>query len=171
MTENTSITRPSEEFPYVRVFELLPGEEFMVFLAASEGELPDDSVRRELRIIAIQDRNDQERSVLGTIITDVISGAIGGATWAAIAATYAALAKYLSRKHGTPSADAATIVRRLTAASEKIPGPQPAALERLKVRQLEDKRWEAEFTRHGIAVRATLDPGGTIVKWSQRTRK
>jgi hypothetical protein len=171
MTENTTIAHLPNEFPHVRVFELLPAKEFMVFFASSEGGLPDDHVRLELRVLALHDRKAEKRSVIGIIATDVISGAIGGAAWDAIKATYAALAEYLSRKHGTPVADAAAVVQRLTAASEKILGPEPPTLERLKLTQLKDNRWEAEFTRQRVAVRATLDPSGTIVRWSQRPRK
>lgn len=171
MTEDATIARPQDGLPYVRVFELIHGSEFMVFFAASEDELPDDHVRRELRVLALHDREDQKRSVTGTIVTDVISGAIGGGTWAAISRTYTALAEYLKRKHGSRAADATVIIERLAVASEKLLGPAPPALEDVKVRQLEDSRWEAQFTRHGIAVRATLDPGGTVIKWRQHPTK
>jgi len=167
MTENTSISRIPSELPHMRVFSLFPDTEFMVFFAATQGDLPDDSVRRELRVLAIHDRADQKRSVVGTVVTDVISGAIGGGTWAAIAATYTALAKHLKRSHGTAPADARTVVQRLTEASGHILGPEPPTLDNLRLKQLEDKRWEAQFTCRGIGVRATLDPSAALIKWSQ----
>lgn len=167
MTENTSAQSQPAEFSHVRVFALRSGAEFMVFFAPSEDGLPDDRVRLELRVLALRDRDDFKRSVLGTIASDVTSGAIGGATWAAIASTYTALAEYLKQKHGAPSADVATVVRRLTEAGAHIPGPA-SLLENLQIKHLEDKRWEARFTRSGVAVRATLDPSATIVRWIER---
>jgi hypothetical protein len=168
VTENSSAPDQPAECSHVRAFALRSGAEFVVFFASSEAELPDDQVRLELRVLAIRDRKDQKRSVLGTIASDVISGAIGGATWAAIASTYTALAEYLKRKHGAPTADVATVVHRLTEAGAHIPGSRGSALENLQIKQLEDKRWEAKFTRSGVAVRATLDPGATIVRWTER---
>ncbi len=63
--------------------------------------------------------------------------------------------------------DAETVIRRLTEASAHVLGPEPPALENLKLWQLEDKRWEAQFTCHRIGVQATLGPSVTIVRWSQ----
>jgi hypothetical protein len=171
MTENTTITGQFGESLSMRVFELLSAEEFLIFFAASDSDLPGNNVRLELRVLAIHDRQIANRSMVGVIVTDVVSGAIGGAAWDAIKATYTALAEYLRRKHDAPAVDAAAIVQRLTAASERILGPGSTAFENLKMKQLEDLRWEAEFTSHGVAVRATVDPGGNVVKWNQRTVK
>lgn len=167
MTENTSTADQSNGYLYLRAFELLPGAEYVVFFAASDTELPGEDVRRELRVLALHDRQIETRSTTGIVATDIISGVIGGAAWDAMKATYTALASYLRRKHGTPAVDAAAIAQRLTAASEEILGPGPAPLDKLKLKQLKDLRWEAEFTSHGIDVKATIDPAGTVVKWNQ----
>ena len=140
----------------------------MAFFAPSDSELPGEDVGLELQVLAIHDRQIETRNTVGIIATDIISGVIGGAAWDTIKMTYTALADYLRRKHGAPAVDAAVIVARLTVASEKILGPGPPPLEKLKLKQLKDLRWEAEFTSHGIAVRATIDPAGSVVKWSQR---
>jgi hypothetical protein len=170
MTETNMINHHPNSLPCMRVFELIPGSEYMVFFAASEEDLPDDNVRRELKLVAIRNRDQQKRSLLGTVIADIVAGAIGGAAWDSIKATFTATAAYLKRKHGTPTTDAATVLQRIQAASNNILGPAPGPVT-AKVRQLDDRRWDAEFARHGISVKATLDPGGTIIKWSQRTGK
>ena len=150
-----------------RAFELLGGSEHIVFLAADERGLPGDGVRRELRVLARQSSDETSRSVIGAVLTDGISGIIGGAAYAGLAATCTATVAYLRGRNDLPAVtDAATVIKRLKMACVEIYGSAPREFSALAVQRLDDGRWNVQFRYEGTAVRALLDPGCSIILWT-----
>lgn len=167
---NTGLSSGAEtELPAVRVFEVLSGSEYVVFFAAREEELPSQNVGRELRALARRAQNGATRGVVDVITTDVISGLIGGAAWAAAAHALVATTSYLRRRRSTvPVADKATVTIRLETASMNILMEVPPTMAEADIEHLKDGRWLTEFTYQGHTIRAAADPGAMIVTWTRK---
>jgi predicted aspartyl protease len=150
----------------VRVFEIISGSEFVAAFAASEAELPDDSVRRELRIIARHGRNVPTRGVADTLLSDGIAGVVGTGAWLTLAATFTATSAWLRRLSQRGKVhDAATVADRLRTASEHILGSAPSSFDKTFIQQHKDGHWHAEFTCNNVRVTAKIDSTGSVIAW------
>ena len=165
-TNASGAERPERSL--VRVFELVPGVEFVAAFATSDADLPPDSVGRELRIIARHARKVQTRGVADTLLTDGVAGIVGTGAWLGLAATFSATSDWLRRlaQRGNVS-DVATVVDRLRMTSEHIRGGAPASIDDAVIQQHKDGRWHAEFTCGGSRIKAEIDPTGAVVAWKQ----
>jgi hypothetical protein len=169
MTGSGIVPGTADELPAVRVFELARGSEYAVFFAAREEDLPNENVRAELRALARRNRNAATRGVVDVVITDAVSGLIGGAAWAAVTKALVATTSYVrSRRVSSPVVDEATLSIRLETASMKILMEVPPSLTSAQFERLDDGRWSAGFTYQGDSIRIAADPGATVVTWTRK---
>jgi hypothetical protein len=151
------------------VFELVKGNEYVIFLIGCGDNLPGDDVHRELRTLARLGGNASERGVLETVSTDITSGVIGSAAWTLLAKTFVAVASYLKHLGSAPAlTDVTEVADRLKLACDQVVGYIPTSLDDAAISQLDDGRWQAQFNLGDVSISATLDPSGRIVRWIQQ---
>jgi predicted aspartyl protease len=167
MNDTGAVPGPENDLPAVRVFRLLGGKEYVIFFAAHEDELPGENVGRELEALVNRNRGVATRGALGVVSADIISGVIGTAAWVTVSRALVATTSYLRRrKSRAEPAEKATVVMRLGKAGAEIGLETVGTLREASIGSLEDGRWVTEFSYEGGSVRAEVDPGATVVKWT-----
>lgn len=149
-----------------RVLEIDAGERFLVFLAASAEELPDDAALREIRLEYRMSQPD--RGVATDLFVAAWTGIVGSLAYEPVGAAVRHVAAYV-RSLGARRAvgDVTQVVARLEAAYEAAVRRPSGGLADAEIRRLPDGSWAAGFTSGGVRVLALLDATGSVVEWTQ----
>ena len=149
-----------------RAFHVTPCVHVMFFHDGSEPG-PPDSVGRELRTAA-SNTGAPTRGIAADVLTDITSGLIGNAAYAAAAAGLVATSTFLRRTRARPAATlttAADAVASLRNAGASIRGTDSLVMKDVDVTQRADGGWSATFTLGGVGVSAEIDATGEVVVW------